>query len=117
MKNWRINTIQAIMIVFSASLIGRLFCIQVQQADLYKALAQGLHNLPPEEDLIRGEIFFRDGEPLAINSNFSLVFASSPKVDDYEKTAEILSEILNLPKDSILEKLKKDTLYSPIKNK
>jgi len=117
---WRIDLIFVFLFLFSAAVIGRLFYIQILQEDFYKALAEGLFlqsNLGAEAEK-RGEIFFKNGEPLAVNKNFFSVFASPPKVREPEKTAEILSQILNLPKDFILEKLKKeDTLYSPIKNR
>jgi len=101
-------------------IIYRLIFIQVLQTDFYKALAQGLQNFPTEVQLERGEIFLKNGESLAINKNFPLVFAVPPKVIDSEKTAETLSEILHLDKNFILEKLKVDSLfsfYSLIKNK
>jgi len=117
MKHLRLNFIFFFLLVFSAVILGRLFFIQVLQADFYKALAQGL--LPPENEIQieRGEIFLKGGEPLAINKDFPLVFASPPKVTDKVKTAETLSQILSLDKNFILGKLNLDTLYSPIKNK
>lgn len=114
----RANLVFIFFCLFSAVIIGRLFYIQVLQADFYKALAQGLQAFPGETNQIeRGEIFLKDGTPLAINWDWSLVFASPPKIADEVKTTEILSEILNLPQSFILEKLQKDTLYSPIKSR
>ena len=115
--SWRINLVFTLIFFFSAALLGKLFFIQVLQNDFYKALAQGLFSSPNESQTERGEIFLKDGEPLAINKDFTLVFASPPKILDAEKTAETLSEILHFDKDFILEKLKVDFLYSPIKNK
>ena len=117
MKNWRINLVFIFFILFSAVLIGRLIYIQVLQADFYKALAQGFLNLPEETQEERGEIFLKNGEPLAVNKSFSLVFATPPKVKNVAETSEILSETLNLNKDFVLEALEKETLYAPIKNR
>ncbi len=114
---WRINLIFAFIFLFSAAILGKLFFIQVLQGDFYKALAQGLHILPTEKLEERGEIYFKNGESLAINWNWPLVFASPPKVKEPEKTADILSEILNLSKDFILEKLQGENLYALIKNR
>jgi len=114
---WRINLIFALIFLFSAVLIGKLFFIQVLQGDFYKALAQGLHILPSEKMEERGEIYLKDGEPLAINWNWPLVFASPPKVKEPEKIADILSEILNLDKSFILEKLQGENFYALIKNR
>ena len=114
---WRINLVFILFISFSAVLLGRLFFIQVIHNDFYKALAQGLTFPATGIQAERGEIFLKNGESLAINKNFPLVFAVPPKVSDAEKTAQILSEILRLDKNFILEKLKADSLYSLIKNK
>jgi len=117
MKNWRINLIFTFFILFSAVLIGRLIYIQILQADFYKALAQGFLNLPEKTQVERGEIFLKNGEPLAVNKDFSLVFATPSKVKNPEETSQILSEILSLNKNFVLEALEKETLYSPIKNR
>ncbi len=119
MRNWRINLIFAFFVLFVAVLIGRLIYIQILRADFYKALAQGFfnHQLLIETISERGEILLTNGEPLAVNRSFSLVFASPPKVKNIEETGQTLSEVLNLNKDFVLEQLQKESLYSPIKNR
>lgn len=117
MKNLRTNIIFCIFILFSFLLLSRLFYVQIIQKDFYKALAQGLYNSDTQTESKRGEIFFKDNEPLAINKNWPLVFACPPKVVEKEKTARILSEKLSLDKNFVLEKLKKDSLYSLLKDK
>ena len=117
-KFWRVNLIFVLFFIFSAVLVGRLVQIQIIKADFYKALAQGFLNYNLTGDYReRGEIFLKNGEPLAINRNFTLVFASPPKVKNVLETAEILSEALNLDKNFILDRLQKESLYSPIKNR
>ncbi len=76
LKNWRSNSILALFTIFGLLLISRLFFIQVVQGDFYKALAQGLQGSSDNAISERGEIFFRDGEPLAINMEWPFVFAS-----------------------------------------
>jgi cell division protein FtsI/penicillin-binding protein 2 len=116
-RNLRLNLTFFLILFFAAAILGRLFFIQVLQNDFYKALAQGLFSSSNESQTKRGEIFLKDGEPLAINKDFTLVFASPPEILDAKVAAETLSEILHLDKDFILEKLKVNSLYSPIKNK
>jgi cell division protein FtsI/penicillin-binding protein 2 len=117
MQHWRINLILAGIFLFGVVIIGRLFFIQILQDDFYKALSQGLAGLKEETEGARGEIFFRSGEPLAINKNFTFVFASPRKIQEKTETAKKLSEILNLDENLILEKLKKDNLYEVIKKR
>lgn len=117
MKNLRENLIFVFIIFFSAAIIGRLLYLQILKGDFYKALSFGLHNSFSEPETKRGEIFLKNGEPLAMNKIYSFVFASPKKIKDIEKTAEILSQVLNLEKTFVLEKLKGDNFYSVIKRK
>jgi len=117
MKNLRLVFIFLFFILFGAAIIGKLFFIQIIKGDYYKALAQGLHVLPEEILTERGEIFFKNGEPLAINKNWQLVWAFPKKIKEIEETAQKLSEVLYLEKDLILEKLGQDKLYVKIKSK
>ncbi|MDD2696635.1 MAG: penicillin-binding protein 2 [Candidatus Pacebacteria bacterium] len=117
MQRWRINLILFILIVFGVALIGRLFFIQVIKGDFYKALAQGLYNTDDEVLMERGEIFFKNGEPLAVNMEWPLAFSSPREVEAKEETAEKLAAALSLDKNLLLEKLNKDNLYELIKKK
>jgi len=117
MKNWKINFIFVCFILFATTLIGRLAYVQIVKGDYYKAWAQGQHNANSEYQAPRGEIFLKKDESLVINKNFPYVFVSPSKIDDLEKTAETLSEILNLNKSSILEIIQQDNSFIPIKNK
>jgi stage V sporulation protein D (sporulation-specific penicillin-binding protein) len=114
----RINFIFIVLCLFGAAVIGQLVNIQIIQGEKYKAWAEGRLFLQGGKIGERGEIFFKNGESLAINKKFFSVFASPSEVKDIAKTAETLSQILNLPQDFILGKLgKAGTLYSPIKNR
>ena len=134
MARWRINLISTFLLLFGVVLVGRLFYIQIIKGDFYKALAQGLYGTETQIIGERGEIFFKNGEPLAINTDWPLVFSSPIEVKEKEIAAEKLAEILSLgeesklsssspfatvqaAKDFILEKLKKDNLYEPIKRR
>ncbi len=114
---WRINAILLFFFLLAALILGRLFYIQVVKGDLYKALAQGLTNNGEKTISERGEIFFRNGESLAINMEWPLVFASPREVKEKETTAEKLAAVLSLDKNSLLEKLKQDNLYEVIKKR
>ena len=115
MKNWRLNIIFLLIILFGAAIIGRLVYIQIIKHDLYMAWAQGQQKIfqPVKGD--RGEIFFSKGEILATNLKAEYLFASPYEVKEKEKTANQLSQVLNLEKETILAKLNKDTLFEKIK--
>jgi len=132
MVRWRINFILVSLFLLGMVLIGRLFYIQIIKADFYQALAQGLYSSDRQIIGERGEIFFRNGEPLAVNIDWFLVFSSPIEIKEKEIVAGKLAEILALKgedkssspfatvetaKDFILEKLEKNNLYEPIKNR
>ena len=113
----RINLILLLLSLCGAVIVGRLFYLQIVKGDFYKALAQGLYSTETQIIGERGEIFFKNGEPLAVNIDWSLVFASPIEVKEKEVAASELAEILSLDKDFVLGKLEKDNLYEPIKKK
>lgn len=117
MEFWRINLIFIIFFLCGLAILGRLFFIQVVKGDFYKALSQGLHVSGEGAGGERGEIFFLKEEPLAINKDWPLVFLSPAEIKDKEKIAEILAEILQTDKNSILEKLEEDSLYAVLKTR
>lgn len=119
MHQWRINFILILIFLFGGLVVSKLFLIQVLNDDLYKALAKGqsLYNLEEEVEDSRGEIFFKDGEPLAVNIEWPLVSVSPSEVEDKEGTAEKLSLILGLEKDDVLESLESDDIYLILKKR
>jgi len=117
MKVIRINLVLILFFIFTGIILGRLFFLQIIQYQYWQALAQGQQKsfiFLPEE---RGEIFFQGGEKLVTNHEQELVYASPFEIKDPEKTAEMLSLILGLDKESILEKFKKNSYYEVIKKK
>lgn len=116
MRNWRANLIFILIILFGAAIIGRLFYLQIIQNDFYKALAQGQQKYFQFSKGERGEIFFSGGEVLATNIKGKYVFISPLKIEKKEETARALSEILKLEEQEVLENIKKESLFEPIKN-
>jgi cell division protein FtsI/penicillin-binding protein 2 len=114
-KTGRINFVFICLILGYLVIVGRLYFVQIVKGEHYKAWAQGLEDFSQEPSAERGEIFFRDGQPLAINKNFSFVFASPPNVKNPVKTAETLAAVLKLDEKDVAEKIQKDALYALLK--
>lgn len=117
MKNWRINFILILIILFGATIISRLIYLQIFNYQLYRALAQGQQEIFKTTQGERGEIFFKDGQILATNFNGQYLFISPREIEEKETTAKALSEILDLDEDSILVKTKENNLFEIIKRK
>ena len=96
--------------------------IQIIKGDLYKALAQGQQNFFTSNQGERGKIFLQDKNgnfyPVAVNKNWEMVYAVPKEIKEKEKTAEILSRVLDLESNSILGKINnEDSYFIPLKNK
>ena len=104
---WRIHFLFLCFFVISATLIGRLFFLQVENKGFYRALAQGQHSFFKTLIPTRGEIFFEErtagGEqipiPVAINSITKSAIISPREVRDPSYAASQLSEILQLDEE------------------
>jgi len=117
MKHARINFVLSFIFLFGLIIISRLFYIEVINHQYWKALAQGQQKSFVSLEGERGEIFFQDGTPLALNREFDLVYAVPNEVKKPVETAEILSLILGLDEKVVLEKFKKDSFYEILKKK
>ena len=117
MPTRRINFILALLLLFGAVTAYRLFYLQIIKGDFYKAWAQGLYSKDLQIIAERGEIFFKNGEPLAVNTDWPLVFASPIEIKEKEETALQLAEALSLEESFVLAKLEKENLYEPIKKR
>jgi len=121
MRYWRINLALIFLFLFGAAIISRLVYLQIIQGDLFRALARGQQEMIGPVSGPRGEIYLKDGENLillATNKNWKFCYLSPKEIKDVKKTVERLSEILNLEKDFILEKInRKDSFFEVIKQK
>jgi cell division protein FtsI (penicillin-binding protein 3)/stage V sporulation protein D (sporulation-specific penicillin-binding protein) len=118
--NFRKNLILFLFFLFGATIIGRLFYLQILNHKFYKALAQGQQNLLVEVQEGRGEIFLKNGGnllPLATNKTSQFCYLESKEIGSKEEAAEKLAQILNLDKEAILEKIKEGNLFVKIKSK
>ncbi|MFH1714532.1 MAG: penicillin-binding protein 2 [Candidatus Nealsonbacteria bacterium] len=89
------------------------------QDDFYRALAKGqaFYNLEDKITGNRGEIFFKNGEPLAVNVEWPLVSLSPRDIKNKEEVSRRLSDILQIEESSILEMVSRDEIYLILKRK
>lgn len=115
-KAWRASLIFVFFVILWVGIVYRLAFLQIVEGDKYRAWSQGFHNYYPP-NVERGRILLENGEPLAINADFPLVFASPKKIRDIDKVASSLGEALGLDMEFVADKLKKDTSYALIKRR
>jgi len=118
MRSWRVNLIFAILIIFGAAIISRLFFLQIINHKFYQAQALGQQTVFEEVEGARGEIFFKDNtKSLAVNNDKWLLYVTPQEIENKEEAAEILSKIIKEQKDQILSKIEEGDSYTVIKNK
>lgn len=96
----RLTILGAIIFLFAAGIIVRLFNVQILNYDLYSARAMRQHEVEKEIIPQRGRIFVRTAEaksavyPLAANKEFALVYAVPKDIANPEAAVEKLTPIL-----------------------
>jgi cell division protein FtsI/penicillin-binding protein 2 len=119
----RSDILIVITIIFTIVITFRLFDTQVIKHRYFLALASNQQTMHEELVPERGRIYIEDRfnknlYPLAINKRLNLVYAIPKQIKDTDKVANALEEILEIPKEDILERIsKKDDLYEPIKRR
>jgi cell division protein FtsI/penicillin-binding protein 2 len=122
MRYWRLFFILFLIFAFAGLLFFRLGTLQIANHGFYKALAQGQQSLPDISAGERGDIFFTDKQgnyhTASTTRKVPFVFVTPPEVQDQEKTAQVLAQILEVSKEFITEQLsKKESLFEVIKKR
>lgn len=107
MSNLRINFILFVLILMCGLLLARLYYLQIEKGDRYKAMAKGQQNVVLEIEGKRGDIYFRDEvNALALTKESPYLFLSPEEIEDEfeEEIAEKLEDIVKIDKEEILPK-------------
>lgn len=118
MRNLRVNFIFSFIIILGAAIISRLFYIQIINHKFYQAQALGQQAIMEEIQGARGEIFSKDGQKsLAINEDKWFLYITSDEIEDKDKLASQISEIIKNPAKDIISKIDNGDSYVLIENK
>ena len=112
----RMKVLMTILCICLAGLILRTAYIQIVRGDYLEELADELHNRERTLESVRGDIVDRNGEVLATSGSICRVSVVHNQIEDEEKTARVLSEILELDYDDVLKKVQKKVALQIIKN-
>ncbi len=120
------NIFLILFFILAATIVGRLFYIQVFNHKLYQAQALGQQSQFQEIKGLRGEIFFENSkesqgeqssgqsESLAINEDKWLIYAVPKEIKDKNNFATVLAKSQKIPKETILSKMEKSDSYAVI---
>lgn len=98
----RILIIVGLFLVAGVALIGRLFQLQVLEGKTFKILASDQHEVQAALVPERGTIYLKDRwdgklHPIAKDKDVWHVYSITRDIEDQQKTAEELAEILGMP--------------------
>lgn len=121
MKNLRINIILTIILILCGTVLARLFYLQIEQGDKYKALAKGQQSIVQEVTGRRGDIYFSEAKKLlALTDEEPYLYLSPEEIEDgkEDEIAMLLEEIVGVEKEEIKEKsIVSGSYYQIIKKK
>jgi len=128
MNHFRLYLLALFLILVGLTLVFRLFSLQILRHDFYKELAVNQYQthkiLFPE----RGEIFIKDrfyGNdpsshlfPLAVNREWTMVYAVPKEIEDKKEVVKLLAPLLAMEEEELRRKInKKNDPYEPLKHK
>lgn len=108
MSNGRINFVIIIVFLIGGIALSRLFYLQINQGDFYKAMAQGQQTSLTETEGERGEVSFKNGEVLAMTEKEPYLFISPEEIEEKETAAELLSPVVGKDKAALIELMNKE---------
>lgn len=107
-NNLRINIVITIVFLIGGIVLSRLFYLQINQGEYYKAMAQGQQTSLSETEGERGEVTFKNGEILAMTEKDPYLFVSPEEIKDKEVTAQMLAEKTGKDAKSLLTLMSKE---------
>lgn len=108
-KKWRLQILALLILFLGASIVFKLYVLQVARYGNYAALAGNQHDRTTEIAASRGEIFLQDeGDelyPLAVNRRLQMAYAVPSEVKDLDSSVVSLGAILGLDQGLLKMKL------------
>ncbi|MFA5310494.1 MAG: hypothetical protein WC386_02280, partial [Candidatus Paceibacterota bacterium] len=114
MNNGRINFVIVVLFLIGGIVLSRLFYLQINQGDFYKAMAQGQQTSLSETQGERGEVSFKNGEVLAMTEKEPYLFISPEEIKEKEQTAELLAPAIDKDKNTLLALMNKEGSFYEI---
>ncbi len=119
-KKWirfRIYVVATVFALGLAVILARGYQLQVRERDKLTAIARagysGVVNLPP----MRGTIYDRKGNELAVSVEVGSVYAHPPQIEDKARAAEKLARVLDVSETDVRGLLEKDVRFVWLRRK
>lgn len=116
-KDLRINLIVIFVFIIGGLFLCRLFVLQIEQGNFYKAIAQGQQVQLSEIEGKRGYVYFSNGEILAMNKDEPYLFISPAEIEDNKKAIEEILKIIDVEESFLLSLLEDENSFYKIVKK
>lgn len=115
-KDLRLNLIITFVFIVGGLFIYRLFVLQIEQGDYYKAMAQGQQVQLSEMEGERGYVYFSNGEILAMNKEELYLFISPAEIENKEEVIEAILKIIDVEESFLISLLEdENSFYKVVK--
>lgn len=108
--NWRLSSVSVLVTGIALLVVGRLFFLQVSSADEYRNAAERQHTIATLTTPRRGNIFFEDRSgrliPVAVTKRVYMLTGNPQKMQDLEKSYNLLSAITEIDRVDFFAKSK-----------
>jgi len=116
-KDLRINLIVIFVFIIGGLFLYRLFVLQIDQGNFYKAIAQGQQVQLSEMEGERGYVYFSNGEILAMNKEEPYLFISPAEIENKEEVIEAILRIIDVEESFLLSLLEDENSFYKIVKK
>ena len=113
----RLLTVLVAFLLCFLAVIGRVFYLQIIQADYYTEKAKSQHERTVTLEPRRGRILDKNGRILAVSIQLKSLFGKPAQIDSPSQASRLLSPILNTPYHKLLIELKSKKNFVWIKRK
>jgi cell division protein FtsI (penicillin-binding protein 3) len=113
----RLYIFGALLFLWTAAIIFRLVRLQIFDYGFFSKLADRQQNRTIPVEPRRGNIYDRNGNPLAMSIAVDSVFAVPSEIHDHETTATILGSVLKVDPQQIVARLKSSKNFAYIARK
>ncbi|MDD2274446.1 MAG: penicillin-binding protein 2 [Candidatus Pacebacteria bacterium] len=116
-KDLRLNLVVIFVFIIGGLFLCRLFVLQIDQGNFYKAIAQGQQVQLSEIEGKRGYVYFSNGEILAMNKEEPYLFISPAEIENNEEAVEEILKIIDVEKSFLLSLLEDENSFYKIVKK
>jgi cell division protein FtsI/penicillin-binding protein 2 len=116
-KDLRLSLVVIFVFIIGGLFLCRLFVLQIDQGNFYKAIAQGQQVQLSEIEGKRGYVYFSNGEILAMNKEEPYLFISPAEIENNEEAVEEILKIIDVEKSFLLSLLEDENSFYKIVKK